>query len=131
MAGWRHWLDGHESEWTPGDGDGQGGLACCDSWGHKESDTTERLIWSDLIWFHIVKLIMFPLWLTFAIIFIYMCVYFLFYFLTLQYCIRFAIYQQLSFIFYLATDFKTDKPPLFCDYVTYSIQLYQDGSTEK
>ena len=39
-----------ESEWTPGVGDGQGGLACCDSWGRKESDTTERLIWSDLIW---------------------------------------------------------------------------------
>ena len=35
MAGWHHWLDGHESEWTPGVGDGQGGLACCDSWGHK------------------------------------------------------------------------------------------------
>ena len=31
MAGWHHWLDGHESEWTPGVGDGQGGLACCDS----------------------------------------------------------------------------------------------------
>ena len=38
---------GRESEWTPGVGDGQGGLACCDSWGRKESDTTERLIWSD------------------------------------------------------------------------------------
>ena len=49
MAGWHHWLGGHESEWTPGVGDGQGGLACCDSWGRKESDTTERLIWSDLI----------------------------------------------------------------------------------
>ena len=48
MAGWHHWLDGHESEWTLGVGDGQGGLACCDSWGCKESDTTERLIWSDL-----------------------------------------------------------------------------------
>ena len=46
MAGWHHWLDGHESEWTPGVGDGQGGLACCDSWGHKESDTTERLNWT-------------------------------------------------------------------------------------
>ena len=50
MAGWHHQLDGRESEWTPGVGDGQGGLACCDSWGRKESDTTERLIWSDLIW---------------------------------------------------------------------------------
>ena len=50
MAGWHHWLHGRESEWTPGVGDGQGGLACCDSWGRKESDMTERLIWSDLIW---------------------------------------------------------------------------------
>ena len=50
MAGWHHWLDGRESEWTPGVGEGQGGLACWDSWGRKESDTTERLIWSDLIW---------------------------------------------------------------------------------
>ena len=49
MAGWHHCLDGRESQWTPGAGDGQGGLACCDSWGHKELDTTERLIWSDLI----------------------------------------------------------------------------------
>ena len=43
MAGWHHGLDGRESEWTPGVGDGQGGLACCNSWGRKESDTTERL----------------------------------------------------------------------------------------
>ena len=43
MAGWHHGLDGHESERTPGDVDEQGGLACCDSWGYKESDTTERL----------------------------------------------------------------------------------------
>ena len=35
MAGWHHWLDGRESEWTPGVGDGQGGLACCDSWGRR------------------------------------------------------------------------------------------------
>ena len=40
MAGWHHGLDGHESEWTPGVGDGQGGLACCDSWGRKELDMT-------------------------------------------------------------------------------------------
>ena len=46
MAGWHHWLNGCESEWTPGVGDGQGGLACCDSWGRKESDTTERLNWT-------------------------------------------------------------------------------------
>ena len=43
MAGWHHGLNGRESEWTPGDGDEQGGLACCNSWGRKESDTTERL----------------------------------------------------------------------------------------
>ena len=50
MAGWHHWLGGHESEWTPGVGDGQGGLACCDSWGRKESDTTEWLNWTELNW---------------------------------------------------------------------------------
>ena len=49
MAGGHHWLDGRESEWTPGVGDGQGGLVCCNSWSRKESDMTERLIWSDLI----------------------------------------------------------------------------------
>ena len=49
MDGWHHWLNGCESEWTPGVGDGQGGLACCDSWGCKESDKTEQLIWSDLM----------------------------------------------------------------------------------
>jgi len=48
MARWHHQLDGHEFEWTPGVGDGQGGLVCCDSWGHKESDTTEWLNWTEL-----------------------------------------------------------------------------------
>ena len=48
MAGWHHWLNGCESEWTPGVRDGQGGLACCDSWGHKESVTTEQLNWTEL-----------------------------------------------------------------------------------
>ena len=47
MAGWHHWLDGHGFGWTPGVGDGQGGLACCDSWGCKESDTTEWLNWTE------------------------------------------------------------------------------------
>ena len=41
MVGWHHGLNGHESEGTPGVGDGQGGLACCCPWGHKESDMTE------------------------------------------------------------------------------------------
>ena len=45
MAGWHHRPDGREFEWTPGVGDGQGGLACCNSWGCKEPDTTERLNW--------------------------------------------------------------------------------------
>ena len=39
IAGWHHWLNGRESEWTLGVGDGQGGLACCDSWGRKGSQT--------------------------------------------------------------------------------------------
>ena len=40
-VGWHHRLNGHEFEWTPGAGDGQGSLACCSPWGHKESDMTE------------------------------------------------------------------------------------------
>ena len=48
MPGWHHWLDGRESEWTPGVGDGQGGLACCNSWGRRKLDTTERLNWTEL-----------------------------------------------------------------------------------
>ena len=43
MVGWHHRLDGYEFEKTPGVGDGQGGLASCNSWSRKESDTTERL----------------------------------------------------------------------------------------
>ena len=50
MAGWHQWLDGCEFEWTPGDGDGQGGLACCNSRGRTESDTTEQLNWTELKW---------------------------------------------------------------------------------
>ena len=50
MAGWHPRLDGREFEWTPGVGDRQGGLACCSSWGLKESDTTEWLNWTELIY---------------------------------------------------------------------------------
>ena len=50
MAGWHHGLNGRESEWTPGVNDGQGSLACCDSWGREESDTTEWLNWTELNW---------------------------------------------------------------------------------
>ena len=49
MAGWHHRLDEHGFGWTPGVGDGHGGLACCDSWGRKESDTAEQLNWTELI----------------------------------------------------------------------------------
>ena len=55
--GWQkirhHWLNGYEFKQAPGVGDGQGGLACCDSWGRKESDMTEGLIWSDLLFMYI------------------------------------------------------------------------------
>ena len=52
MAGRHLWLDGCESEWTPGVGDEQGGLACCDLWDCKELDTTEWLNWTELNWTH-------------------------------------------------------------------------------
>ena len=49
MAGWHHWLNGHEFEWIPGAGDGQGGLVCYDSWCCKELDMTEVLNWTELM----------------------------------------------------------------------------------
>ena len=48
MVGWHHWLNGHGFGWTLGVSDGQGGLACCGSWGHKESDMTEQLNWTEI-----------------------------------------------------------------------------------
>ena len=48
MAGWHHWLNGHESEWTPGVADGQGRLVCCDSWGRK--DRTWLSNWTEMNW---------------------------------------------------------------------------------
>ena len=48
MVGWHHWFNVHGFGWTLGVGDAQGGLACCDSWGRKESDTTEWLNWTEL-----------------------------------------------------------------------------------
>ena len=47
-VGWHHWLNGNGFGWSLGVGDGQGGLACCGSWGHKKSDMTEQLIWTEL-----------------------------------------------------------------------------------
>ena len=52
MVRWHHWLNGHGFGWTLGVGDAQGGLACCGSWGSKESDTTERLNWTDVLLYH-------------------------------------------------------------------------------
>ena len=50
MAGWHHWLDGRESEWTPGDGDEQGALACCNSWGRRvRHDWVTDLNWTELL----------------------------------------------------------------------------------
>ena len=49
MVGWLHQLNGHGFEWTPGVGDGQGGLVSCSPWGRKELDTTEQLIWTELM----------------------------------------------------------------------------------
>ena len=48
MVGWYYWLNGHNFEQAPGGGDGQGNLACCSPWGHKESDTVEQLNWTVL-----------------------------------------------------------------------------------
>ena len=50
MVRWHNWLNGLGFGWSLGLGDGQGGLVCCGSWGHKESDTTERLNWTELNW---------------------------------------------------------------------------------
>ena len=52
MSEWHHWLDAHEFGWTPGVGDGQVGLACCDLWGRKESDRTEPLNWTESYFMH-------------------------------------------------------------------------------
>ena len=59
MAWWHHWLDGRESEWTPGVGDEQGGLACCDSWGCEELDMTEQLNWTELGTFKLLNSLLF------------------------------------------------------------------------
>ena len=58
MVGWHHWLNGYGFGWTPGVGDGQGGLVCCNSWGHKESDMTELLNWTDCQFLNCLGLIL-------------------------------------------------------------------------
>ena len=54
IIGWHHQLDGHEFEQTLGFGEGQGSLACCSLWSHKELDTTEQLNRSELNWTYII-----------------------------------------------------------------------------
>ena len=66
MAGWHHWLDGHGFGWTPGVGDGQGGLVCCYSWSHKKSDMTKQLNWTELNW---IEDVLFWYFLSFWVLF--------------------------------------------------------------
>ena len=73
MVGWPHRLNGHEFERAPGVGDGQGSLVCCSPWGHKESDMTEQLNWTELldfsIWMHQVGYWLNTVMLAFALLF--------------------------------------------------------------
>ena len=63
-VGWHHWLNGHMFEQAPGVGDGQGSLAGCSPWGHKESDMTEQLNWTDGIpYFIYMKICILRNWL--------------------------------------------------------------------
>jgi len=55
MVGWHHWLYGHGFGWKQGVSDGEGNLVCCDSWGHKESDTAEWLNWTEVLFIHSTK----------------------------------------------------------------------------
>ena len=71
MAGWHHQLDGPGFGWTPGVGDGQGGLVCCSSWGSKESDTTEQLNWTELPPIFSIRLSVFSYFLEVICIFLY------------------------------------------------------------
>ena len=81
MAGWHHWLDECESEWTLGVGDGQGGLACCDLWGRKELDTIEQLNWTEAMinlgnkneWVKLTSLSSMPTWRLYELT--YQCMY--------------------------------------------------------
>ena len=56
MVGWHHWLNGLEFGQTPGVGDGQGSLACCSPWSHKELNITELLNWSKIVYFKYIKI---------------------------------------------------------------------------
>ena len=76
MVGWHHQLDGHGFGWTLGVGDGQGGLACCHSWGRRESDMTEQLNLTELnnLLLYIVKMLSYGLGLSTTILYLgYVC----------------------------------------------------------
>ena len=101
MDGWHHWLNGHEFEWTPGGGDGQGGLACCDSWGLEESDMTERLNWTE--------------WQIVIVLLKCLCSLWILFFAT-EFCVLFYIFllhfwRQVIFVFML---------PRFSHYLQFS-----------
>ena len=98
MAGWHHWLDGRESEWTPGVGHGQGGLACCDSWSRKVLDTTEWLIWSDQVDFLSLSLL-------FGLVGIYLVPLTTGYFFAFSSCLYFCVWGGLS-IFWQFLEFS-------------------------
>ena len=66
MVGWHHWLNGHEFEQVSGVGNGQGSLVCCSTWGHKESDTNEWLICTELRWKNLLNLLCDNLWQCFS-----------------------------------------------------------------
>ena len=68
MVGWHHRLNGHEFEQVLGVGEGQGSLVCCDSWGHKEPDTTEQLNRTELM-LHILLSIFFLSYITLKILY--------------------------------------------------------------
>ena len=99
MAGWHHGLDGRESEWTPGDGDEQGGLACCDSWGRKESDTTERLNWTELNWTEACSAMNLPLSTALTVSHRFWVVLFSFWFISMHILISFFISSVICWLF--------------------------------
>jgi len=105
MVGWHHQLDGHKFEQDPGVVDGQGSLTRSSSWGHKESDTTEKLNWTELregsMDFKPFTNLTNGIKKTFSFLKKYKSIYFHWRLITLQYCIGFAIHQHESLLLIL------------------------------